>query len=80
MIRQNKQDRCIVLTTHFMDEADILGDRIAIMSEGHLRCVGGSLFLKKEFGKTKLIPTNHLKITATLMHSLYFCWQVWVIM
>lgn len=50
VIRENRSDRCIVLTTHFMDEADILGDRIAILSQGHLRCVGSSLFLKKEYG------------------------------
>jgi hypothetical protein len=36
----------IVLTTHFMDEADILGDRIAILARGSLRVVGSSLFLK----------------------------------
>jgi ABC-type multidrug transport system ATPase subunit len=29
-----------------MDEADLLCDRIAIMSEGRLRCCGSSLFLK----------------------------------
>ena len=28
------------------DEADILGERIAIMTEGKLRCSGSSLFLK----------------------------------
>lgn len=50
MIRQYRQNRCIILTTHFMDEADILGDRIAIMAEGQLRCVGSSLFLKKKYG------------------------------
>jgi len=50
VIRENRSDRCIVLTTHFMDEADILGDRIAILSQGQLRCVGSSLFLKKEYG------------------------------
>ena len=33
-----------------MDEADILGDRIAIMAEGQLRCAGSSLFLKRHFG------------------------------
>lgn len=33
-----------------MDEADLLCDRIAIMAEGRLRCVGSSLFLKKTFG------------------------------
>jgi len=50
VIRQNRQDRCIILTTHFMDEADLLGDRIGIMANGQLRCVGSALFLKKEFG------------------------------
>lgn len=33
-----------------MDEADLLGDRIGIMAEGNLRCVGSSLFLKKKYG------------------------------
>jgi hypothetical protein len=32
------------------DSADILGDRIAIMAQGQLRCLGSSLFLKKTFG------------------------------
>lgn len=50
LIRQYRENRCIILTTHFMDEADLLGDRIAIMAEGQLRCVGSSLFLKREFG------------------------------
>mmetsp|Transcript_18020 Transcript_18020/g.36628 ORF Transcript_18020/g.36628 Transcript_18020/m.36628 type:complete len:1943 (+) Transcript_18020:73-5901(+) len=50
VIRRKKSGKVIVLTTHFMDEADLLGDRIAIMSEGSLRCVGSSLFLKKEYG------------------------------
>jgi hypothetical protein len=40
----------VVLTTHFMDEADLLGDRIAIMGDGKLRCCGSSLFLKRTFG------------------------------
>jgi len=50
LIRKKKEGKVVVLTTHFMDEADLLGDRIAIMSDGALRCVGSSLFLKKEFG------------------------------
>jgi len=50
VIRKYRQNRCIILTTHFMDEADILGDRIAIMAEGQLRCLGSSLFLKKTYG------------------------------
>lgn len=50
VIRQFRQNRCILLTTHFMDEADVLGDRIAIMAEGQLRCCGSPLFLKKHYG------------------------------
>ena len=33
-----------------MDEADILGDRIAIMAGGTVKCCGSSLFLKNRFG------------------------------
>lgn len=42
--------RTILLSTHHMDEADILGDRIAIISHGKLCCVGSSLFLKTQLG------------------------------
>ena len=38
------------MSTHHMDEADVLGDRIAIISAGQLRCSGSSLFLKSRFG------------------------------
>ena len=34
MLKKNKTGKIIILTTHYMDEADILGDRIAIMAEG----------------------------------------------
>lgn len=43
-------DRAIVLTTHSMEEADVLGDRIAIMARGRLRCIGSSIHLKRRFG------------------------------
>jgi len=33
-----------------MDEADILGDRIGIMSNGAMTCLGSSSFLKNKFG------------------------------
>lgn len=45
-----KKDRAILLTTHFMDEADVLSDRIAILANGELKCAGSSFFLKKRFG------------------------------
>ncbi len=50
LLLKYKQGRTIILSTHHMDEADILGDRIAIISKGRLRCCGSSLFLKNRFG------------------------------
>ncbi|XP_045398713.1 phospholipid-transporting ATPase ABCA3-like isoform X2 [Lemur catta] len=50
LLQKYKKDRAILLTTHHMDEADILGDRIAIMVKGSLKCCGSSIFLKKIYG------------------------------
>ncbi|CRK89801.1 CLUMA_CG003438, isoform A [Clunio marinus] len=50
LLIKEKKGRTILLTTHFMDEADVLGDRIAIMADGDLKTVGSSYFLKKKFG------------------------------
>jgi ATP-binding cassette subfamily A (ABC1) protein 1 len=46
-----KKDRTIVISTHYMDEADILSDRIAIISEGKLIAHGTPAYLKKKFGQ-----------------------------
>ena len=43
-------DRTIILSTHYMDEAELLGDRIAIISHGRLCCCGSPLFLKSHLG------------------------------
>ena len=45
-----KKDRTIMLTTHFMEEADVLGDRIAIMADGKVKCCGSPMFLKSNLG------------------------------
>ncbi|RZC36175.1 ABC tran and/or AAA 21 domain containing protein, partial [Asbolus verrucosus] len=50
MIQKQKQGRTILVTTHIMDEANLLGDRIAIMENGELQCCGSSSFLKKKYG------------------------------
>jgi|EP01049_Picozoa_sp_SAG25_P001461 ATP-binding cassette subfamily A (ABC1) protein 3 len=50
LLQNAKDGRVVIMSTHFMDEADILGDRIAIMGDGRLRCCGSSLFLKKLHG------------------------------
>lgn len=51
LLQGEKRGRTILLTTHFMDEADLLGDRIAIMAGGELQCCGSPLFLKNKYGR-----------------------------
>ncbi|EYC28617.1 hypothetical protein Y032_0007g3319 [Ancylostoma ceylanicum] len=50
LVLKYKEDHTIIVATHFMDEADILSDRIAIMSEGTLKAVGTPMSLKSEYG------------------------------
>ncbi|CAG9536981.1 unnamed protein product [Cercopithifilaria johnstoni] len=50
LLQDEKKSRTILLTTHYMDEADILGDRIIIIAYGRLQCIGSGLFLKKKYG------------------------------
>ncbi|CAG5136419.1 unnamed protein product, partial [Candidula unifasciata] len=49
VLQKHRKSRTILLSTHYMDEADALGDRIAILTEGVAKCCGTSLFLKKLF-------------------------------
>ena len=51
MIRaEQTSERCLVITTHSMEEADALCGRIGIMAGGGLRCLGTQLHLKSTFG------------------------------
>ncbi|XP_069087522.1 retinal-specific phospholipid-transporting ATPase ABCA4 isoform X3 [Pleurodeles waltl] len=50
LLLKYRQGRTIILSTHHMDEADLLGDRIAIISQGKLYCSGSPVFLKNCFG------------------------------
>ena len=46
LIGKLKVNRSIILTTHSMEEADVLADRVCVMVKGRVRCIGSSLFLK----------------------------------
>ena len=48
-LMSQREGRCTLLSTHHMDEAEVVGDRIAIIDHGHLLCVGGLPFLKQQF-------------------------------
>jgi ABC-type multidrug transport system ATPase subunit len=67
MINDLKRGRVVILTTHLMDEADTLGDRIGIMSKGKLVALGNALHLKKKFGgnyKVTVTPADKSKVGA----------------
>ncbi|NXX45265.1 ABCA8 protein, partial [Tricholaema leucomelas] len=44
-----------ILTTHYMEEAEAVCDRVAIMVSGQLRCIGSIQYLKNKFGKGYLL-------------------------
>uniref|UniRef100_H2SHG0 P-type phospholipid transporter n=1 Tax=Takifugu rubripes TaxID=31033 RepID=H2SHG0_TAKRU len=50
LLLKYRKDRTIILSTHYMDEAELLGDRIAIISQGRLCCCGSPLYLKSHLG------------------------------
>ena len=49
-IQNLKKEKSVILTTHSMEEADILSDRIVVICGGRLREIGTSLYLKNHFG------------------------------
>ncbi|NXY37325.1 ABCA9 protein, partial [Pomatorhinus ruficollis] len=44
-----------ILTTHYMEEAEAVCDRVAILVSGQLRCIGSIQYLKNKFGKGYLL-------------------------
>ncbi len=59
ILTRERPYRTILVSTHYMDEAEYLGDRIAIMSAGKLRCLGSPFFLKSLFGKSIAVRRSH---------------------
>ncbi|KAG5234066.1 hypothetical protein OIU76_000668 [Salix suchowensis] len=50
VVKRAKQDRAIILTTHSMEEAEYLCDRLGIFVSGGLQCVGNPKELKGRYG------------------------------
>ncbi|KAM7333088.1 hypothetical protein ACRRTK_006408 [Alexandromys fortis] len=71
LLQQQKSNRTILLTTHFMDEADLLGDRIAIMAKGELRCCGSPAFLKQKYGPVEDFLLKKSKTSPEDFDKLY---------
>ena len=52
-IRELKGKMTIILTTHYMEEAEELSDRIGVMKDGHLLATGTAQELKEMTGEEK---------------------------
>uniref|UniRef100_A0ABM5EKU5 Glucosylceramide transporter ABCA12 n=1 Tax=Pogona vitticeps TaxID=103695 RepID=A0ABM5EKU5_9SAUR len=50
IISKNRKGRTIILSTHHLDEAEVLSDRIAFLEHGGLKCCGSPFYLKETFG------------------------------
>eukprot|EP00081_Caenorhabditis_elegans_P013897 NP_493041.1 ABC Transporter family [Caenorhabditis elegans] len=55
MLALVKADRTILLTTHYMDEAEKLGDWIFVMSHGKMAASGSKHYLKQKYGGGMLL-------------------------
>ena len=69
-----KGEKTIVLTTHYLEEADALADRIAIIDEGKIIALGTTEELKRQIsdGQVMFIETSNLTDDAfTALGELY---------
>lgn len=68
--------RTVIMSTHHMDEADLLSDRVAIISQGRLYCCGSPIFLKNCFGAgfyltlVRRMKQDNLKVACFLFFIL----------
>ncbi|KAF5557208.1 ABC transporter [Fusarium phyllophilum] len=50
IILAERQKRSLILTTHFLDECEVLADQVVIVSHGHVKCQGSTAALKNLHG------------------------------
>ncbi|KAK6482929.1 hypothetical protein HHUSO_G14293 [Huso huso] len=51
IVIRHKTGRTIILSTHHLDEAEVLSDRIAFLERGGLKCCGSPFHLKEKLGQ-----------------------------
>lgn len=64
-----RKERTVLLTTHSMEEADVLGDKIIIMDHGKIICEGTQFDLKRIYGSgytLRILMTESFKREETM--------------
>ncbi|XP_041700647.2 glucosylceramide transporter ABCA12 isoform X2 [Coregonus clupeaformis] len=51
IVIKHKKDHTIILSTHHLDEAEVLSDRIAFLERGGLKCCGSPFYLKDKLAQ-----------------------------
>ncbi|XP_037645999.1 uncharacterized protein abca12 isoform X4 [Sebastes umbrosus] len=51
IVIQYKKHRTVIMSTHHLDEAEVLSDRIAFLERGGLKCCGSPFYLKDKLGQ-----------------------------
>uniref|UniRef100_A0A7N9AYI5 ATP-binding cassette, sub-family A (ABC1), member 12 n=1 Tax=Mastacembelus armatus TaxID=205130 RepID=A0A7N9AYI5_9TELE len=65
IVIQHKKHHTIIMSTHHLDEAEVLSDRIAFLERGGLKCCGSPIYLKEKLGQGyKLTLTKKVFILA----------------
>lgn len=57
-----KAGKSMILTTHIMEEAEILANRIGILVNGELKCLGTKFNLKKKYGRGFKVIVNMAEV------------------
>lgn len=60
----------ILLTTHYMEEADYLCERVAIMDRGKVIALDSPTMLKRSIGKLEVIDVKARKVTKKALNEL----------
>ncbi len=69
-IAQLKGRKTVLLTTHYMEEADFLSDRVAVIDEGRIVAIGTPNQLKAKLIKISAIIISAENITPEIMQGL----------
>ncbi|GMR46521.1 hypothetical protein PMAYCL1PPCAC_16716, partial [Pristionchus mayeri] len=68
LLIQQKRERTFLLTTHYTDEAENLGDRVLIMAGGKVVCSGSPSFLNRKFGAGYILSC--VSVDSKKLHSI----------
>lgn len=57
-VKRAKRTCVIILTTHSMEEAEVFCDRLGIIVDGSLQCIGSPTELKARYGETRMLTVT----------------------